>query len=136
MAPVKLPNHVVKPFGDLDRSLKRLYIDRERAITNDLDRQNYLGSFALSIPDPIDYDFWEPESMTVRKRTVPKLIRNPKMAPPNMNSGRFIRPNGTRRIQRIAQEIADRRQPSGRHDPWNERGELHASRSSSESYKF
>ena len=130
----KLPNHVVDPFGEVSKVMKKLYKARERAITDDLDRQSYMGSFGLSVPDPIDYDFWEPESMTTRKRTVPRLKRNPKMKPPNQNLGRFVRPNGNLRQQRIAREIRDRRIPSERHDPWNERGEISVARDPLEGY--
>ena len=132
----KLPNYVVKPFGDLSKTMKKIYKDRERAITDDLDAKSYMGTFGLSIPDPIDYDFWEPESMTTRKRTVPKLQRHPKMERPKQNLGRFIRPNGNRRQQRIAREIKDRRVESERFDPWNERGEIHVDRNPLEGYKI
>lgn len=132
----KLPYHVVKPFGELSKSMKKIYKDRERAISDDLDRQSYMGSFGLSIPEPIDYFFWEPESMTTRKRTVPKLKRNPKMEPPKPNLGRFIRPNGNRRQQRIAREIKDRRVEPERHDPWNERGEISVARDPLDGYKL
>ena len=130
----KLPNHVVKPFGELSKTMKKIYKDRERAISDDLDSQSYMGAFGLSIPEPMDYDFWEPESMTLRKRTVPKLKRNPKMEPPKQNLGRFIRPNGNRRQQRIAREIQDRRIASERFDPWNERGEISVVRDPLEGY--
>ena len=124
---VKLPNHVVDPFSPLTKDQKRLCRKVEVRRSNELDSQHYLGTFALSIPDPLDYFFWEPESMTTRRRSKigQKLIRSPKMKPPEKNLGRFIRPNGNRRQQRIANEIKARRVAAAvPHDPWNEAGEL------------
>ena len=130
---VKLPNYIVDPFSVLTKRQKQVCREAETKANADLNKRHYLGPFALGIPDPLDYDFWEPESMTIRKKSKieQKLKRNPKMNPPDKNLGRFIRPNGNRRQQRIAKEIKDRRVASGRFDPWNESNELELTRPSS-----
>ena len=127
---VKLPYYIVDPFSKLNLQQKDLLRKIEAKATNDLNDRHHLGSFALDIPDPLDYDFWEPESMTTRRRDKinQKLVRKPTMVQPDKNLGRFIRPNGNRRQQRIASEIAARRVAAERHDPWNESGELGLSR--------
>ena len=130
---VKLPNYIVDPFSVLTGRQKQVCREAETKANADLNKRHYLGPFALEIPEPLDYDFWEPESMTLRKKSKieQKLQRNPKMNPPDKNLGRFIRPNGDRRQQRIAKEIKDRRVAPGRFDPWNESNELELTRPSS-----
>ena len=129
---VKLPSHVVRPFGDMSDEDRKKNRVRERAVIHDLDNKSYLGTFGLSVPDPMDYSFWEPESMTTRKKTTSKLVRNPDMPPPKKSAGRFKRPNGTRRRDRIRKEIADQGIVAPRFDPWNESGELTVKMSESE----
>ena len=129
---IKLPNYVVDPFAVLTLDQKRLLRKVEKRSVDELDSQHYLGQFALDIPEPLDYDFWEPESMTTRKRgkNQLKMQRNPNMKPPDKNLGRFVRPNGNRRQQRISNEIKARRVAAERFDPWNESNELTLQRSS------
>ena len=130
----KLPNHIVDPFARLTIEQRNLCRRTERKAVADLDSRHHLGQFALGVPDPLDYDFWEPESMTSSRRSKvnQKLKRSPKMKPPEKNLGRFHRPNGNRRQQRIANEIAARRVVAERHDPWNESNELTLTRPDSE----
>ena len=85
----RLPNWNNDPFYHLTKQEKRALKEMARSFSESLVQKNPNGTFALGVPNKLRGRFWEPESMTKRKRKLPDyMIPMKKMEEPVPYRGR------------------------------------------------